>query len=299
MTNLRSAAHDQTPAVAVDALYAFGALAENAYRAERVALLDASTPLAGLLTATSADVRIAAAEVIGRVFERRPGAPPVDPAVGDALINALNDDVLEVRRQATDALGRLRVERAVQALTENFEHHGRGSDAALSLTALARVAHPSSVPLFITNVESRDGALKTAAIEGLTRTGDAAHAATIAAAVRDDRRANVMLAGHFAAAMLGDGSIDLIVGGLTRPATRERAILYLTELAPGREPILSPHMADPQPALRIDLLTAVGRSNDEFVVGLAERLGNDTDPAVARASTRAVRQLVGDAASRR
>lgn len=299
LTNLRSAAHDQTSSVAVDALYVFGALAENAYRSERAVLLDASSSMADLLSSKSADVRIAAAEVIGRVFERRPGEPPVDAALGDALINALNDDVLEVRRHATEALGRLRVERAVQALTDNFDYHGRGPDAVLALSALARIAHPSSVPLFIANLSSRDGGLKAAAIEGLTRTGNASHAPAIAEAVRDDRRANVALAGNFAAATLTDGSIDLIVGGLTRQGTRERAMQYLTELTPNRAHILSPHMPDPMAALRIDLLTAVGRSNDEFAVDLAQRLRNDTDVAVSRAATRAVWQLIGDEASRR
>ena len=299
LTNLRSAAHDKTSSVAVDALYTFGTLAENAYRSERVALLDASTSLTDLLSSPSADVRIAAAEVIGRLFARRQGEPPVDPVLGDALITALNDDVVDVRRFATEALGRLRVERAVQALTDNFQYHGRGVDAVLALTALARVAHASSVPLFLTNLGSRDGAVKTAAIEGLTRSGNAAHAPTIAEAVREDKRANVTLAGNFAAAMLSDGIIDLIVGALTRPASRERAIEYLSELTPGREQILSPHMPDPMAALRIDLLTAVGRSNDEFAADLAERLRNDPDPMVARAATRAVWQLLGDDASRR
>lgn len=299
LTNLRSAAHDQTASVAVDALYTFGLLAENAYRGERTAMLDASSSLSDLLSSKSADVRIAAAEVIGRVFERRPGEPPVEPAVGDALINALNDDVLYVRRNATEALGRLRAERAVQALTDAYEYHGRGADAVLALTALARVAHESSVPLFTSNLTSRDGALKAAAIEGLARTGDATQAATIAEAVRDDRRANVALAGNFAAAMLGEGLIDLIVGGLTRQSTRDRAMLYLTELVPGRAHIFSPHMPDPMSALRIDLLSAVGRSNDEFAADLAQGLRNDADPSVARAATRAVWQLLGDEAGRR
>ena len=65
---------------------------EKSRAADRPAVLAQSGPiLAATIGATDPMLRLAAIRVIGRVFARRPGDPPIDETVGDAVIMALND----------------------------------------------------------------------------------------------------------------------------------------------------------------------------------------------------------------
>ena len=70
--------------------------------------------------------RFAAMRVIGRVFDRRAGDEPMEPIVGDAVIVALNEKDAKVQVAATQALGAMRYERAVQGLIDLFEYYGKG-----------------------------------------------------------------------------------------------------------------------------------------------------------------------------
>lgn len=298
LTALRSAARDQNPQIALEALYAFGALSANSYGRDREALLAASSAELGeLLRSPQIAVREAAVAVVARVYERWPGVGPVDAALGDTLVTVINDRDGIVRRSAMSAVGALRYERAIQALTEAFEHYERGIDAQAALDALARIAHPSSMSLFKAVLAGRDVLLKAAAIEGLARGGDATNAALITDASAKERNADVQLAAHFADVMFSEGSIDVLVDGLTKPALHDRAIRMLCEVAPGRSSIFSPQMPDPKPAVRADLIDAVGLSNDADLASLVEQFLNDSDPMVARAAARAVLRLTTQGAA--
>jgi HEAT repeat protein len=289
---LRTAAHDEHPRVAVEALYAFGALAGNAYGPARAALLAASAPdLAAPLGSSETPVRAAALRVVARVYSWRPGDPGLPQALGDAVVTMLNDRSFEVRMAATEALGAMRYERAVQALTDIYEHYQRGAAASAAMAALARVAHPASESLFAAALASRDSAIRTAAIEGLARSGAVSQAAAISSAVENDRNDDVQLAARFANVMLADGPMDDLVEGLTHLRTRARALQYLAESIPGRTELLAVHMPDPDPAVRVDLLEAVGLSGDPAALSLVDRVREDTDPSVARAVQRATARL--------
>ncbi len=60
----------------------------------------------------------------------------------------------------------------MQALTEQLNFYGKGKGPWSALDALARIAHPSSVPLFKARIADKDPFLRRAAAEGLGRTGD-------------------------------------------------------------------------------------------------------------------------------
>src|SRR5436309_14563806 len=93
LTALRTAARDNNPRVALEALYAFGALASEPTGARRRDLLGASGPdLAAMLGAPDPAFRFAALRVFGRVFEKRLQDDPIETTVGDAVITALNED---------------------------------------------------------------------------------------------------------------------------------------------------------------------------------------------------------------
>jgi HEAT repeat protein len=296
---LRATVNDEHPEVAREALYAFGALADNAYGAYRIRLLGASAAeLAAALGSADTGVRLAAVRTIGHVYAWRPGDPGIPELLGDPIVTLLNDRSFDVKLAASDALGALRYGRAVQALTAIFEHYEQGTTAASALEALARIAHPSSEALFATALGSRAPAIRVAAIEGLARLGVVGQAAAIEQALADSRDDDLRLAVEFARVLLGAGPMDGLVEGLTHPDTRSRALQYLAEAIPGRSRLLAPHMPDPVPAVRADLLEAVGLSGDPTAVGLAERLRNDTDPLVARAVERALARLGAPAAAR-
>jgi len=241
-------------------------------------------------------VRDAAVQVIARLYWRWRGDGPIDITLGDALVTTLNDRVASIRRGAMAALGSLRYERSVQSLMDIVQHYEHGPDAQAAMFALARIAHPSSVALFNEALVGRDPFLKAAAIEGIARSGDMAQAPRLAQAAAGDKNSDVQLSAHFADAILSEGSINVLVDGLTKPALHNRALGLLSEVAPGRESTFAPQIPDPKPAIRADLLDALGISNDPDLLPQVERLLNDPDPMVARTATRAMFRLKGQGA---
>lgn len=140
----------------VNAAYAFGILAGRSGRgtATLAELAAAGQALAGMLSSEDRRTRIAAARVTGRVF-----APPLDtntpkPAVPagavDALFTLLNREADVEQLAAMDALGLLREASAAAALTERYTFYRENKQRALAggaIEALARIGHPSSVPV--------------------------------------------------------------------------------------------------------------------------------------------------------
>jgi HEAT repeat protein len=294
LSALRAASHDDNPRVSIEAMYAFGALSDNVFGQTRLALLAAaSNDLATSLGSPEADLRGAAIRVISRLYRWEPNRPPVDPGLGDALVGTLNDDNGAVRDAALQALADLRYDRAVQAITELFEHHQRSKAAAAELEALARIAHPSSFPLFTSSLAEGERSLKLAAIDGLARSGDATQEATIRQALTSERDDAVVLAGAYAEAMLANGPLDPLIAALSRPRLHDRALQYLVDLAPQRSASIGTAIQQAEPRVRVDLLDVLARSGDPQAATAAERLEADPDPLVARAATRAVTRLRG------
>jgi HEAT repeat protein len=289
---LRTAAHDETPQIAVDALYAFGALGGEVHGNARKALLRVSGgDLAPLVGSSDRRLRLAAARVVGRLFAPRPLDDPIDPAVGDALITAMNDRDTDVRRAAMHALGVMRYARAVQALTELFQFYTRGDDAEASFEALADIAHGSSVPLFVSQLTSKSVALKVAAIEGLSRVGDRARIGDIQTALLGERNDPVLLAARFSAVLLSGGSLDPIVEDLVRERHRDQAFGYLVELARGRARLFARAAQDPDTRMRADVADALGLSGDPEAIAFVEPMKRDQDPRVVQAAERAALRL--------
>jgi HEAT repeat protein len=292
LTGLRVAARDQTPRVAIEALYAFGVLATQPGGAARRGLLRAAGPdLAALIGASDPAMRYAAVRVLGRVFAKRAHDEPIESTVGDAVITALNDNDRAVKLAAIRSLGSMRYERGVQALTDQFTYYGKGDVAETALDALAQIAHPASVPLFTAQLTSKSAAFRAIAIEGLARTGDATHLPAIQAALEKESDASVTLAGAFASIMLGNASTDQVSDVLVRPRMREQAKRYLVEIAPGRTATFGHQLLDSDSQIRVDVIDALGLAADPAALAALEPLTADQDPLVARAAERAVARL--------
>jgi HEAT repeat protein len=296
--NLATASRDPNARVAVEALYAFGALAGEVPAADRPAVLAQSGPiLAATIGATDPMLRLATIRVMGRVFARRPGDPPIDETVGDAVITALNDREQVIQEAAMWALGAMRYDRAIQGLNELFQYHQRGPLANAAFDALAHIGHASSLPQFVAQVNGKNPTFKLMAIEGLARVGDRSRAEGVIAAVSAERNDSIVLAGHFANVMLADAKIDAIVEALGRSKQRDQALQYIQEIATTRSELFSRHLQDPDPRVRVDLADAIGLSGDGKAVPLLEPLATDHDAEVARAAARALARLRGAATS--
>ena len=292
LTALRGASRDDSRRVGLEALYAFGVLAVEPGGAARRDLLRVTGPdVAALIGSVDPALRYAAIRVLGRIFAKRPDDPPIDSVVGDAIIGALNDRDGAVKGAAMQALGDLRYDRALQALTALFQYHAKGPLAEASLDALARIAHQSSGPLFIDVLASGKATLKGIAIEGLARLGDAQQLPAIERALAAERGEATLLAGRFAAAMLATAPIDPIAEALARPKLHDQAKQYLIELAPGRTAALAPLLQDPTAGARIDALDALALGGDASAIPVVEALLRDPDPQVVRAAERALARL--------
>ena len=294
LTALRTAARDKNPRVGLEALYAFGALASEPTGGVRRELRQASGPeLAAMVGSSDEALRAGGVRVIGRVYSAHASDDEVDTSVGDAVITALNDQNKLIKLAAMETLGAMRYGRAVEALTRLLEYYKQGELAEGALDALARIAHPASIPLFTSQLAAKSSLMKTMAIEGLARAGDPSQMDAIQSALKGQHDERVIFAGVFASAMLENGSIEQITGALLRPKQRELAKQYLTELARGRANVLGRYARDPDPGVRADIADVLGFSGDAAAKPIVESLIKDEDKQVALAAERAALRLRG------
>jgi HEAT repeat protein len=289
---LRTAARDPTPRVALEALYGFGTLGVDPAGAARRELLRIAGPdLAALATAPDSALKLAAIQVIGRLFEVRPQDDAVPEVVGDAVVAAANENDRAIRGAGMQAIGALRYQRGLKALTDLLQFYGRGTLAESALDAIARIAHPSSGAILETELASKSSGMKVSAIEGLARIGDSSKAPDIRSALVGEKDDAVMLASTFASARLSDGLLDPIAEALRRPNLASQAKQYLAELSYGRSGLISRYAQDPDPLIRAGIADSLAVAYDPAALPIVEALTQDREPKVALAAARAVSRL--------
>jgi HEAT repeat protein len=292
LTGVRTAARDDNPRVAIEALYAFGTLGIQPAGAARRTLLQTAGPdIAAFIGSSDPAMRYAAVRVIGRLFARRPTDSSIESTVGDAVITALNDNDRAVKVAAMLALGAMRYERGVQALTDLFSYYAKGELAEAALYGLSQIGHAASAPLFVAQLSSKNASLRGIAIEGLARIGDRANLAAIQSALDKEHEQSVTQAGAFAMVLLGNGTTDQVADWLSRARLRDQAKRYLIEIAPGRTGSFAHQLLDSDPQIRIDTIDALGLAGDPAAIPVLEPLIKDRDPQVGRAAERAVARL--------
>ncbi len=294
------ATRDDNPRVASEALYAFGTLASDLDGAPRLALQRTSaSDLAALVSAVHPGLRRGAVRVIGRLYARAAGEAAVDETVGDALVSALNDTDGQVRSAAMEALGALRYDRSVKALSDLVRFYERGSGAEEALNALAHIAHPSSAELFTELLKHRQPGMRRVAVEGLARLGDAKATSVIDEALSREVDDSVMLAARFAAVVLTNRNLDPISEALFRGSLRDQAMTYLVEIASQRAALFLQQSMDPDERVRHDVTIALSSSTDPAAVQILERLSHDKDPQIARSAQRGLTRQRGPGAPKR
>lgn len=265
-TALVRALADSTASVRRDSAYAVGIVLTSpvtkAVAFELVASLSDPEP----------PVRVAAARAIGRLQVEDAGVP---------LVGGVNDDDLNVRLASMRALGELRSGQAVAALTDQFRYYERGIAGRSAMSALAAIAHRSTVPLFEEQTASRNPAHRRAAYEGLARSGVGANAATrIEAAMASEKDAGVRLAMAFALASAGRDGINSLLDALSDRDRSDEALEYLVELGQPHVDAVAARFSEPTPLVRGQVATALGFIGGEKAAEALKRASGEPDPDV-------------------
>jgi HEAT repeat protein len=271
---LLRALSDSDRQVRLDAAYTVGAIARPPLSSE-----DTTRLLVGLGHA-DAPTRAAAARVIGRLQVQQGG---------DALVTAMNDPDDDVRVGAMWALGELRFERGVQALTGFSTYYGRGALGLAALDALARIAHPSSAPFFREALLDRNSVVRRRAAEALGRAGDLRAIQPLEGVVTSDRDPQVRAAALFALHKLGRHSAAALASLLADRRAFAAARSYLVEIA---EPALMvSRLSDPDARVRQGAADVLGLVGSREAIAALTALREDPDPDAREAAVRALQRL--------
>ena len=236
-------------------------------------------------------LRLPAIRVIGRVFAKRMDDAPIEEAVGDAIISALNDRETTIQQTAMWALGVMKYspcragpQRAVP-LSPARSIGGRGARCARAHRPYVEYCAVRSA------ADRQERALQADRDRRARAYGGPSRAAAIQTAIEGEKNDAVLLAAHFANVKLADGNIDAVVESLTRSKLHDQAWQYLLELAPGRTAAFARHLQDPDERIRRDVVEILGLSADRGALPLLEPMSNDRVEVVAQAAVRAVARL--------
>jgi HEAT repeat protein len=282
LTNgLAQAMFDNNRRVRLEAVYGLGVMAR--------APLDqyAADALARALQDGSADVREAAARVIGGLRVT---------TAGNALVAVLNDKDTRVSTAAMRALGDIRAWQSLQALTDQFTFYkGRGPRAEAAFDALARIAHNSSQPLFQQHLGSGNAYLRRLAAEGLARSGNREAAQMVPTTMAGERDRAAQLARAFAGAAgggpVGSTHVAALIDALDHGAQHEQAMGYLVELGVRAMPGIGTALGSPDVVTRERAVMVLGFIGGDEAFDLLERARADGDLRVVRAAERAIARL--------
>jgi HEAT repeat protein len=272
---LLQAVDDENARVRLEAIYAVGVVANGPLAS------DAAERLIKALDHFDPAVRTGAARVAGRLGVT---------AAGDALITAVNDSNAGVRYAAMRALGSIRDERAVSALTEQLTHYGKGEGASAALDGLARIAHGSSAPVFTERLADRDPLLRRAAAEGLGRVGDAGAAGALETGAGNDPSNMVRAAMAYALQKLGRNYVPRLIEFLDDAKTTLQVQDYMLELGPAIEKELLPSLQETDPGIRAGVADVLGQIGGEASLA-SLRAVKDENKDVLQAARRAVERI--------
>ena len=275
--HLITATADRNARIRFDALHALGVIAQAPLGTDETRRL-----LAGLQHSDPV-MRTATARVLGRL--RAVGA-------GDALVLALNDPSDLVQEYASEALGLVRNDRAVQALTDRVNYYGKGTMVNVGLLALSRIAYASSRDLFRARLADADPDARRAAVEGVGRLRDRASIDRVRTLAQSDPSSVVRLAGLFALDRLGEPQMAGITVSLAQPVIGAQAREYLLETGPTAAPAVAAAIAKATDAgARAELIHLLGYIGGAADTRTIEPFAKDPDARVARAAVNALARL--------
>ncbi len=217
-----------------------------------------------------------------------------DRSAGPQLVNLLDSESADVKRQAAVTVGVLKVQEAVAKLQAIYEHNPDKETRARALEGLAYLGNPASVRIFHLALWRSEDELRIFGAEGLGRAGQAESLPDLERAALADRNAEARLAIAFAITSLCN--MDHINDLVAELDSRQRGYLaqaYLIELA--RKPQflsrLYPFLESDKAGVRRGLCTVLMYAGDASSIAPLERLSQDRNVDVATEALRALRAV--------
>jgi HEAT repeat protein len=277
---LLQAVDDENKNVRVEAIYALGVIGSGS----QIKLSEGATgKLLKALDHYDPAVRAGAARVIGRLQVQ---------SAGDALLTAVNDSNADVRYASMRALGEIREQRAVQALMEQLNYYNRGEGAWSALDALARIANPSSAPVFQARLSDKDPYLRRAAAEGLARVGSTAAIDELVSGANQDEFEMVRAAMAFALYKQGHVTyLDRLIDFAGSTKLQPQLQGYFVELGTSAVKPVVTRLREPDEDVRRHLVTILGAIGDQSTTSALEPLKEDRSREVSAAATTAIERL--------
>jgi HEAT repeat protein len=217
-----------------------------------------------------------------------------DLSAGPQLVNLLDSESADVKREAAVTVGILKVQESVAKLQAIYEHNPDKATRAGALEGLAYLGSPASVPIFHRALWRSEDELRIFGAEGLGRAGQAESLPDLEKAVLADRNADARLAIAFAITRLGkmDHLSDL-VAELDSRRRGDVAGAYLVELArkPQFLPRLYAFLDSGRAGVRRGLCTVLMYAGDASSIAPLEKLSQDPNVDVATEALRALRAV--------
>lgn len=274
--NLLTALNDENDRVRFEAIHALGALAQPPLAVPQLRKL-----IAGL-DHYDGTMRAATARVIARLQVKE---------AEDALIAATSDSNQAVRQFAMYALGEIKSEKAIPALTQQVTHYKSNTQATFALLALARIANPSTADLFRQYLASKDPGHRAASAEGLGRVGAVDFVPQLEQRLQGERGPAVQLAYFYALQKLGRNYLEHIVAALADDGGAAQATEYLIDLGPAIAKDLTPYLASREANVRGRVAQILGVIGGAEVLQSLESAKLDRNAAVARAAAAAIDRI--------
>ena len=276
VTALLTAVDDDNKKVRAEAIYAIGVIARAPLDGAHVEGLKKA------LDHYDPAIRTGAALVIARLKVQ---------GIGDALLRAVNDSQADVRYASMRALGAVKLESAVPALTEQLAFYQKGEGAWSALDALAQIGAKASIPVFRERLADKDQFIRRAAVEGIGRAGDAESFDALDRLANTDESAAVRMAAIFAETKLGRANAGRIVDLMSSPKVLTQGEDYLVELGPSVISTIVPRLQEPDANVRESMADVLGMVGDASVLPAIEALAKDREASVAAAARRAAARI--------
>ncbi len=214
-----------------------------------------------------------------------------DTSAGPHLIDLLNSQIKDVKRDAAVTVGILKAHDALAQLQLIFQNNPDRKTQEKALEGLAYLGDPVSAPLFKRELWSVNKAFRISAAEGLGRAGDKNNVPELQKAAASEKDADTRLAMQFALTALGtDDYLNTMIQDLDSKLHGDTAQTYLVELARNPEflPKLYPYLNSQDATSRRKLAVVLVYTGDSTSIATLETLSHDSNSDVAAAALRAL-----------
>jgi hypothetical protein len=218
----------------------------------------------------------------------------MDASAGTQLIDLLDSQNKEVRRDAAVTVGILHAQDAVPKLQLMFENNSDKKTREKALQGLAYLGNPVSLPLFNRELWNADKSLRISAAEGMGRAGDTKSIPELKKAENSEKDGDARLAMQFAITALGaDDYVNTLIQETDTKLHGDSAQTYLVELArnPTFLPKLYPYLGNQNATIQRRLATVLMYSGDSTSIPPLETLSHDSNADVASVAIRALRAV--------